>query len=70
MGLRENDQYRTHIVQMVKDWEREIWPTMKECGFTRETAFISYLLLRVEQSVENIGYEDEQPAPEKKEPWQ
>lgn len=67
MGLSENDQYRKYIVQLVKDWDREIWPTMKECGFSRDSAFIAYLLQRVEQSVENQTYVDED---EEKEPWQ
>jgi hypothetical protein len=66
MGLKENNEYRTYLAQLVKDWDREIWPTMRECGFTRDTAFMVYMLQRVEQSM----YVEEEAPRERREPWQ
>lgn len=63
-----NEDYRKGMVQFIREWKKEVWPMMQSEGFTSmDVAFSIYMLQRVELSIDQAFWTEEE---EPKEPWQ
>lgn len=63
-----NDEYRKGMRAFIREWKEEVWPMMKEEGFTSmDVAFSIYMLQRVESSIDQMTFADDEPHEE--EPW-